>query len=95
MKKWEKNIKRQGKNRSQEIKAQTIDQEPTSLRKGSFPCFSIKWAMRWQKGIELKSGVFVPFSSKNTRHTLDETQKPAKRLRLHRRSCLFSKWVRS
>ena len=32
MEKWEKNIKRQGKNRRQEIKAQTIGQEPTSLR---------------------------------------------------------------
>ena len=47
------------------------------------------------QGIELKSGDFVPFSSKNPMFIPAETLKPARRLRLHRKNYHFSRWARN
>ena len=47
------------------------------------------------QGKGLKSGVFVPFSLKNTVPTPVETQKPVRRLKLRGKSFLFSRWARS
>ena len=48
-----------------------------------------------KKWIALKSGVFFPFSLKNTLDIQAENPKPAGRLRSNRKNCLFSRRERN
>jgi len=47
------------------------------------------------QGDRVEIRVCVPFSLKNTVDIPAETPKPVRRLRLHRKNCLFLRWARN